>query len=240
MNIRSCILILATIALTTSCGEYWEGKDPTAREMRLSRRVINLMVGDRYLIPVEFAPEDVSDNAVWWRTGDMEVAEIDNDTIVGVSEGVTIAYATSVIDLLKDSCRVNVFPKMYIHPKQYPYDMVIYADVTILGHHYTAADEDSLIIAAYINEELRGIGKMKEWNNIPYMEIRIWHHSPEDIEPVTLTCYWRGQARIQDFDDFFQFDGQTHGSLSDLYPLVIDQIDDDDDFIDPIVIDLSD
>ena len=229
MNIRNCILILATIALTTSCGEYWEGEDPTAREMRLSRRAINLMVGDRYRIPVEFTPEDVTNNAVWWQIGDLEVAEIDNDTIVGVSEGVTMAYATSVSDLLKDSCRVNVFPVMYVHPKEYPYDMVIYARVTILGKEYTKADEDSIIVAAYINGELRGIGKMREWNNIHYMEIRVWHYTSNDIENVTFRCYWRGKAHVQDFDVFLRFDGESHGSLSNLFPLVISEWEDDPD-----------
>lgn len=222
MNIKNCILILATIALTTSCGEYWEGGDPTAREMRLSRRVINLMVGDRYRIPVEFTPEDVSNNAVWWQMGDLEVAEIDNDTIVGVSEGVTMAYATSVSDLLRDSCLVNVIPGVYLNAKQYPYDMVIYADVNIHGHQYTQADEDSLIIAAYKDYELRGIGKMRQWQGKPYMEIRVW--SPFEYgDWIDLMCIYRGKALIELFPTQIQFDGETHGTLSHLLPLVIDE-----------------
>lgn len=222
MNIRNCVLILATIALTTSCGEFWEGGDPVpAREMRLPRKVINLMVGDSYEIPVEFSPDDVSNSEVWWQTGDEDIAEMRNGLVVGVSEGLTKAYAMSVSDRLQDSCLVHVFPGTYLNPNEYPYDMVIYADVTIHGHKYTAEDEESLIIAAYNNYELRGIGKMREWNGKPYMEIRIW--SPFEYgDWIDLMCIYRGRSLIELFPDILQFDGETHGTLSNLFPLVID------------------
>ena len=148
----------------TSCGDYWEGGDPLpARTMHLPRRVVNMMVGDQYQIPVVFNPDDLTNNAVWWQMQYPDVASVKDNIVTGISEGVTLAYAMSVNDRLQDSCLVNVIPEAYINPRQYPYDMVIYADVTIHGKKYTKDDEEQMIIAAYNETELRGIGKMRQW-----------------------------------------------------------------------------
>lgn len=209
--------------LLLSCGDFWEGGDPsTARTMTLQRKMVNLMVGDRYKIPVLFTPDEVSNQAVWWQAYDTDVATFENDSLVALSEGYTRIYAMSVSDRLQDSCLVNVFPKIYLNPRNYPYDMVIYADVTIHGHQYTKADEDAYIIGAYVNNELRGIGKMREWQGKPYMEIRVWSPLP-DFDVFRLRCYYRGQGHVELFPDEFNFDGETYGTLSDLYPLVLDE-----------------
>lgn len=209
--------------LLSSCGDYWEGGTPTsAGTMTLPRKVMSLMVGDKYKIPVVFSPDTVSNHAVWWSAEDASIVSFSNDSVVGMSEGLSRVYAVSVSDRLKDTCLVNVVPKAYVNPHNYCYDMVIYADVSIHGKKYTKTDEDSLIIAAYVDNELRGIGKMREWQGKPYMELRIW--SPfEWGDNIDLLCIYRGKARIELFDDIFVFDGETHGTLSNLYPLVIDK-----------------
>ena len=216
--------IIFTLAMTlAACGDFWEGGDPTpARSMTLQRKLVNLMVGDKYKIPVAFAPDSVANHGVWWQAEYEDIVTFSNDSVVGVSEGLSRVYATSVSSRLKDSCLVNVLPAAYVNPHDYCYDMVIYADVTIHGKKYTKADEDSLVIAAYVDNELRGIGKMREWQGKPYMEIRIWNPF-EWGDLVDLLCIYRGKARVELFDDIFEFDGETHGTLSNLYPLVIDE-----------------
>ena len=214
--------LIAISALLVACGEYWEGGEPVAaRKMTLGRKVVNMVVGDRYRIPVFFEPDTLSNRAVFWQTEDNEIALVENDTVVAVNVGLTRAYALSVSDRQTDSCWVNVLPPMYINSKLYPYDMVIYADVTIHGHHYTQADEDSLIIAAYSGDDLRGIGKMRQWNDKDYMELRIWSPIRYGGE-VQLRCYYRGKALAEVFPDVLEFDGDAHGTLSNLYPLVLD------------------
>ncbi len=233
--VRACLWLVTILSpltwggvggglLLCSCGEYWDGGEPVAaRKMTLGRRVVSLVVGDRYRIPVIFEPDTLSNRSVFWMTEDEEVAAIENDTVVGISQGLTRAYAMSVSDRQTDTCWVNVLPAVYLNPKSYPYDMVIYADVTIHGHHYTKADEDSLIIAAYISDELRGIGKMRQWKGRDYMEIRIWHSTSDSNDLVELRCCYRGKGRVEVFPAYYFFDGNSHGTLSKLERLVLDE-----------------
>ena len=209
--------------LLCSCGDYWDGGEPVAaRKMTLGRRVINMMVGDRYRIPVLFEPDTLSNRSVWWMTEDKDIAIVEDDTVIAVSEGLTLAYALSVSDRQTDSCWVNVLPQVYLNPRQYPYDMGSYADVNIHGHKYTAADEESLIVGAYIGNELRGIGKMRQWQGRDYMEIRLWHNDIATFDLVELRCCYVGEALIEIFPVYFHFDGDAHGTLSDLVKLYLD------------------
>ena len=227
------IAVLTAVCLATACGEYFEGVTP-AGSMQLSRKVIPLIEGDRYSIPVAFDPVELSNNTVYWLTEDNTVARFVNDTLVALSEGQTMAYAWSPIDLLRDTAIVVVLPGMYEAPDNYPYDMVIYASVNIHGTPLTQANADQYAIGAYVGEELRGLGQVEQRQGIDYVVIRVW--SPfERGEQVTLRCYYRGQARAELFPDEFTFDGERHGTLSQLYPLVLD--DDAVEYVPTIYID---
>jgi hypothetical protein len=219
------IPILIVTLLVVACGDFYEfdtSEPVPAREMSLTRKVINIVEGDHYRIPVTFTPAEVSSEAVWWLTDDETVARFRNDTVIGVAEGQTVAYVTSVADRLQDSCLVNVLPQLYLNPRGYVHDMVIYAQVNIHGKTYIPGDEASYVICAYKDQELRGIGQMRRWQDRDYMELRVW--SPFYYgELIDIRCYYRGQARVELFPDRFIFDGETHGTLSSLYPLVLDE-----------------
>lgn len=221
LSIQAALLALL---LLSSCGEFLDFADTnpvTAGSMRLVRKVIPLVIGDRYAIPVAFEPEELSNNAVFWLSDDDEIASFVNDTLVACMEGQTLVYAFSTVDRLRDTAMVVVLPDMYMPPSAYPYDMVIYASVDIHGVKLTADNCEPYIIAAYVNDELRGIGTMKRRHNIDYMEMRVW--SPfESGDQVTLLCYFRGQARAEVFPVALTFDGEMHGELTHLYPLVLD------------------
>ena len=101
--------------LLCSCGEYFEfgANDPVgAGQMQLARKVIPLVVGDHYAIPVLFTPDSLSNNAVYWSTEDTTIAGFENDTLVAYAEGQTLAYAYSAIDLLRDTAVVVVLPAL--------------------------------------------------------------------------------------------------------------------------------
>jgi len=216
----------------SSCGDFYEfptSEPVPASQVRLPRKVVNLVVGDRYRIPVKFTPEQSTEQSVWWQLADSTIAHFENDTLVGVSQGTTVAYVTSVTDRRQDSCLVNVLPTMYVSPASYVFDMVVYAQVTVHGQPYTTATQDSLIVCAYCEDDLRGIGVMREWNGRPYMEIRIW--SPFEYgDPIDFRCYYRGKAKVELFPGGLTFDGETHGTLSNLYQMVIDDDAEEYDF----------
>ena len=62
---------------------------------------------------------------------------------------------------------------------------------------------------------------MRQWNGRDYMEIRIWSPFRYGGE-IRLRCYYRGKARAELFPDVLEFDGNALGTLSNLYPLVLD------------------
>ena len=228
MNIRRIITsrplgALLTILLLSACGEFYEfntSEPVTAGQMRLPRRVVSLVVGDHYAIPVDFTPAELSNNAVFWLSEDDAIATFENDTLVALSEGLTRAVAFTTIDRLRDTCWVNVMPEMYMAPSNYPYDMVIYASVDVHGTRLTQDNAQPYIIAAFVGDELRGIGQMKRRAGIDYMEMRVWSPFTGGDE-VRLRCYYRGEARAELFPDVFIFDGEMHGELTHLYPLVL-------------------
>ncbi|MCR5818850.1 MAG: hypothetical protein K6F89_07130 [Prevotella sp.] len=224
-NIIAFFHFLIFSFLVVACGDFYEfptSEPVPARQMKLPRKVVNLVVGDHYRIPVKFTPDEVTTGVVWWKPADSAIARFENDTLIGVAEGQTVAYVTSVTDRLTDSCLVNVLPKMYVSPSSYPYDMVIYAKVTVHGKPFTKALQDSLIVCAYNEDDLRGIGVMRQWNDMEYMELRVW--SPFEYgDLIEFRCYYRGKAKVELFPQMITFDGETHGTLSNLYSLVIDE-----------------
>lgn len=228
MNIRRIttrgpVATLLLVLLLTACGEFYEfntSSPVTAGEMSLQRRVVTMVVGDHYAIPVDFSPEELSNNAVFWLSEDDAIATFENDTLVALSEGLTRAFAFTTIDRLRDTCWVYVMPAIYMAPGNYPYDMVIYASVDVHGTRLTTDNAQPYIIAAFVGDELRGIGQMKRRAGIDYMEMRVWSPFTGGDE-VRLRCYYRGQARAELFPDVFTFDGEMHGELTHLYPLVL-------------------
>ena len=226
---RTLSLIIYHLAVSAAlmlgaCGDFYEfgtSEPVTAGQMTLTRRLIPLVVGDRYAIPVSFSPAELSNNAVYWHSEDDDIATFERDTLVALSEGLTRAVAFTTIDRLRDTCWVYVMPEMYVAPGNYPYDMVIYASVDIHGTRLTTDNCAPYVVGAFVGDELRGLGHMKRRSGIDYMELRVW--SPYSYgDAVRLRCYYRGEARAELFPDEIIFDGEMHGELSHLYPLVLD------------------
>ena len=212
------------LLLFMSCGDFFEfdsGDMTSAHRMGMTRHVVTLVEGDRYCIPVWFWPDSLTNNAVYWESEDDSIATFVNDTLVARREGLTRAFAFTTIDRLRDTCWVQVMPQMYVAPGSYPYEMMIYASVDIHGTPLTVQNQDTVVIAAYVGDELRGVGRMRQDFGIDYLSLRV--HSPQpDGDLVTLRCYFRGEAKAELFADTLYFDGGHYGTLSKLYPLVLD------------------
>lgn len=224
MKIRHIIILLWSLAVV-ACGDFWTlDTDDVAKgsEMQLTRRTVTIMQGDQYAIPVRFSPDSLVNNkTIYWETEDSEIAIFRDDTLVALSPGLTRAIATSTVDRLTDTCEVRVIPRIEVEYGEFMYDMMVYASVTLHGRPLTVENADSVIVGAYVGEQLRGIGQMHRERDIDYMALRIGSYRPSG-ERVRLRCYYRGQALLEWFPDTLAFDGETHGTLSDLLPLVIE------------------
>ena len=170
--------------LLFGCGDFWEASEPqSAGTMTLQRDTIDLMVGDSFKIPVVFSPDSLSNQTVWWSIDGDEIIALHNDTVVAVEPGTTLVTATSVSDRLTSSCVVNIWPRWYDILHKYPYDMVIYANITIDGEPLG----DDVYVGAFIGDELRGVAKKLEWNGHPYTLIRVW--SDDEINILRFRYY---------------------------------------------------
>ena len=182
-----------------SCGDFWDGGAPVAaRKMTLGRQVVDLMVGDHFNIPVFFEPDELSNHSVWWTVDDTDIATMDDNTLIAVNEGTTTVWAMSVSDRQEASCIVNVWPRWYENRRSYPYDMVIYANITLNGEPI----DESIYVGAFINGELRGVAKRYEDSGRMITYIRVWDdmmfgnviylkfYNPEIASMVEVNDFW--------------------------------------------------
>lgn len=219
------LLLLSIIVWTlASCGDYLDlnTKEPVQVDsIVLPRRVITLFEGDRYAVPVDVKPDSArTTTSFYWHCEDDSVALFLGDSLLALRQGVTRAFVHTATGGHTDSCTVCVLPPLAMEDGLYPYDMVIYATVDVHGTKVTRENATRYPVAAYVYNELRGIGQMREADGVEYMVIRVW--SPfEWGETVTLRCYDRKEARCELLADTLTFDGERYGTLSDLYPLTI-------------------
>ena len=219
------LLCLPALILLWACGDFWESESAEllkAQDMHFRRDVVTIVQGDTYCLPLHFSPDSIFNNTIYWQSLDTTVCTFVNDTLLALSPGITQVVAHTAIHQLNDTCYVQVLPPLQAVYGNYPYDMMLYASVNVHGTPITIENSDSFVIAAYAGEELRATGRIMQHRDIPYMAMRI--ESPFAYgEPITLRCYFVGQARIEFFPDTLVFNGETYGTLSALYPLTLDQ-----------------
>lgn len=223
-----------------SCGDFWELETQDVGDkgnMELQRKIVSIVVGDGYKVPITFTPSDLATNAVYWLSENDDVAFIRNDSIIGKSTGVARIIAFTTLSQLRDTCYAYVMPSMEVMTGTYPYDMVIYASVTVHGQKLTVDNSKDILVVAFVNDEVRGIGQMRKHKDKEYLELRVWGSAQSSDEIVELRCYYRKEAKLEVFDYTLTYDGEQHGTLSKPIELVLDDkteefipvIEDDDD-----------
>lgn len=215
-------LVLTAALLTTACGEFFEPNEAiTPSTMTLSSHDVTIMEGDTCVIHPLFTPDSISNQAVFWMTADQQVARFLNiDTLVAVTQGSTQAIAISVSDYNKtDTCRVSVISRWNLTANfDYPEDMVVYADIRVHGQPVS----DDMLIGAFCGNELRGLGKTMERSGVRYTLIRVWGPYAMSNETIIFRCYDRRRYTLEEFSEALSFDGESHGSPSQLLRLTIE------------------
>ena len=211
---------LALSMALVSCGDFWSidtADLSNDTNMALTRRIITIMEGERYAIPVQFSPDTLVNRTIFWDSEDDHIATFRND-----SPGLTRIVATSAVHLQSDTCWVQVLPTPEMDWGDFPYEMLLYASVTLHGTPLTVANQDSVVIAAYADKDLRGVGQVRHAHGIDYFVMRIGAYRPSG-DTLRLRCYYRGKALAEWFPQTLTFDGNALGTLSNLYPLTLNE-----------------
>ena len=223
---RSLCMMAATL-LYVSCGlidmELGEGTQ-YAYDMTLEYDSIYVRIGDSVLIKPVFVPDSVSNSEVLYLSEDENVATIVNDTVVAMASGEVLVTAMSVLGGIADTCKVYVMEPWVLNPMDFANDMVVYATATVDGKPF---DPETMDIAAFAGPEFRGMGELKEINGIRFLQFRIYGEldletmGPNPFELIHFACYDKANYTLRNMDQYLYFDGETHGSLSNLYQLTL-------------------
>ena len=216
--------------LATSCGlmDMEEQQELVATQMQLGRDSLYIMVGDTLALQPEFTPDSVTVSDIYWASSAPDVLSVADNVFTARSAGWALVTAVSVARRLEDSCHVCVMPRWESMARQYPHEMMVYADVSVGGRPFTP---DEMVLGAFVDDELRGIGEGMEWKGRQYVRFRIGSETaavdpdnPDDEsdEVVTFRVYHRSRLAYEEFPQKLNYDGETHGTLSSLFKLSIE------------------
>ena len=165
-----------------------------------------------------FTPDTVGNREVFFRSANEEIAYIKNDTIYAESAGETVISATSVMNEKMAFCQVFVLEPWEIDIHKFSNDMVAYVTASIDG---VPLDFEKQMVLAYVGPELRGIGKPIVLKDKTVVQIRVYGYIPYDIEVlpipeyVNIAYYDYDTLMLKHLPIYLEFDGETHGSVSE-------------------------
>lgn len=225
---KRLIWIITTCIALTSCGDFFILDDSPDEWDGVTMTALNdsacLMVGDTLALQCEFLPMNPNGSSVFWTSSDPMCAMVTNDSLLAITPGKMEVRAINATGRLSDTIQVKVIERWknedfsFVHPS----DMVIYADITVDEMPW---DSETMIVGAFIRDELAGVAVKREAYGITYAEIRIWALADEAVGSVKLQCYDRRNKRLYVSLDDIEFNAyRTIGTLSDLYPININTI----------------
>lgn len=221
------LCILASSLLSMSCGlidmELGEGTQ-NAYDMSLKYDSIYIRIGDSVLIEPVFTPDTVSNNEVLYLSEDESVVTIVNDTVVALASGETRVAGMSVLGGICDTCTVYVMEPWELDAREYANDMVVYATAMVDGKPF---DPEIMSFAAFAGHQFRGMGELREINGVTFLQFRIYGEldqetmGPNPYEMIRFGCYNKTNYSFKYMDQYLFFDGETHGTPSNLYELTV-------------------
>ena len=221
-KILTFISFVAVSQLMTSCLKLDIGDDTlTAYDMSLNYDSVYVMLDDTIRLSPVFNPDSVTKKEMFWWSDADSIVYADGNDLIAAAEGITYVRGMSVQHRLEDSCYVYVMPRWEVSPYDYPFEIVVYADVKIGGE----TPSEDILIGAFKGAEFRGIGKWKEFAGKKYLEIRAYSLYDEvhdgKSEKINFLYYDKKNLRVQRFKQSISFDSETHGTISNLFELSI-------------------
>lgn len=212
-------MLASLVVLLGSCGELYEadeeGGETIKATVTLSQTTLSLMVGDEYKIGVTLSPDTLKNKALFWESADTKVVSMQGDTLRAVAPGETTVTVSWPSQDVSGQATVTVLPVWQMATVTYPYDMLVFASVTVNGH---AADDDCVVAVFDEDGNLRGVAQPRTDDGISYMLLRVY--SPDGIaETLFLRCYDRTRALVSEAEATLTFSANSLGALSDLYKI---------------------
>lgn len=165
-----CILLSAQMA---SCGlldfDVDDELAQVAAEMMLNYDTAYAMRGDTLVINPVFKPDSINIKDLFMRSSDSNVLSVSGNRIEAVGVGHATLSIESVSAHLSGSIVVYVMEPWVASTQVYPYETVFYTDVTVDGKPLT----DDMVVAAFVGNECRAIGKAQTFHGIPMVQFRV-------------------------------------------------------------------
>lgn len=214
------IFLLFAMAIFCSCGEFFnfEVEQPTVNGLRISHHEIDLIVGDGITFELELSPDTIPVSYCWLVEGDEDAIELAGRKVNAMKPGRALVRVEAEringnqVDVVYDSCYVNVFDWKAVDYNEFLYETVLYSSLVIDGEQKTDA-MGTTRLAAVVDGELRGLAVMREAHGVPYLEMRIRATWPGEV--ATIECYNPDTYQRFVFESL-QLTGETYGTLSDL------------------------
>lgn len=220
---RLTLCLTAAAMLLASCGELFDvdedGGTGGAVAMKIDRDTVYIMQGESLRLSVTFSPVAPANTGVLWLSQDAGIARMNADTLVAVSQGNTVVTAMSADGLRPDTCVVSVMKPWTVRAADFFFDTVVYADISVGGR--TIGDD--LEVGAFVGGELRGKAQLREAHGKRYAEIRVYGpDTASAADTITFCCYDHRNVLLRRFGTTLPFDGETHGTLSQLVKLTME------------------
>ncbi len=241
--IHRILLFIVVAAQLTSCGLLNYDVDEEGVTTPASMSVpdtIYVMCGDTFSLNPVFSPDTINIKDIFILPENSEVVAVrGSDKLEAVGEGATKIYIVSVSARIQDSCMVYVSTPWEPRLSVWPYETVFYAHVTVGGQPLAEGME----VAAFVGGECRAIGQVMTSLGITYTRFRVgsdilytddyWDDDEDDDEDdgegttgqestlpiINFRCYDRPHRRLYTTATYGVFDGEAHGSLSELFEI---------------------
>ena len=190
---------------------------------RLSHRQADMLVGDSLYFTTATTPDSAEVTYTWILSDpDTKVVRMLGRRLYAREKGEVKVYVKAFPvgqsegdihpdSILQDSCMVTVVERIEVPHNEFPYEMVVIANLEIADTIVTDSVQASRLVAV-VGEEIRGRAILREAYGIPYLELRIG--SGTYGEKIAFEYFDHTHFLRHTFPEV-TFDGESHGTLSD-------------------------
>ena len=190
---------------------------------RLSHRQADMLVGDSLYFATTTTPDSAEVTYKWVLSDpDTKVVRMIGRRLYARQMGEVKVYVKAFPvgqsegdihpdSILQDSCLVSVIERTEVSLNEFPYEMVVIANLEIADTIVTDSVQASRLVAV-VGKEVRGRAVLREAYGIPYLEMRIGSKSMYG-EQITFE-YYDHSHYLRHQVPAVTFDGETHGTLS--------------------------